>query len=193
MSGIADKINFIIELEKLKGILRKTRPLGLDRYENSAEHSWQTTLSALVFLDDAEEELDALKVLKMLLIHDVVEIDAGDVFVFDQKARADIEEKEQAAAKRIFGLLPTPLGEEFLAIWQEFEARETAESKFAKAMDRINPVLQNLNSGGQSWVENGVKREQVLAVNSQIEGASPELWRLLRARIESAPFFDDEQ
>lgn len=193
MSGFADKLNFIVELEKLKGVLRKTRPLGLDRYENSAEHSWQTTLSALVFLDDAEEELDALKVLKMLLIHDVVEIDAGDVFVFDQKARADIEEKEQAAAQRIFGLLPSPLAEEFLAIWREFEARETAESKFAKAMDRINPVLQNLNSGGQSWVENGVRREQVLAVNSQIEGASPELWRLLRTQIESAPFFDDEQ
>jgi len=189
MSDLNNKIEFILELEKLKAVLRKTRPVGLSRFENSAEHSWQTTLTALVLLDEVDEPIDALKVLKMLLIHDVVEIDAGDVFVYDAQARADIAEEEQAAARRIFGLLPAPLGQELLDLWQEFEARETPESIFAKAMDRVNPVLQNLASGGQSWVENNIARERVLAINSEIGNVNPTLWSILKKRIEDAEFF----
>jgi len=189
MSKIQNKIDFILELEKLKGVLRKTKPVGLDRYENSAEHSWQTTLTALILLDEAPAEIDALKVLKMLLIHDVVEIDAGDVFVYDTNARAEIAEKEAEAAERIFGLLPAGIGDELLQLWHEFEGRQTIESKFAKAVDRINPVLQNLASHGQSWVEHNIARERVLAMNSEIQAASPELWTVLEARIQQAPFF----
>jgi len=190
MSDLQGKIDFILELEKLKAVLRKTRPVGLARYENSAEHSWQTTLTALVLLDEVDQPLDALKVLKMLLIHDVVEIDAGDVFVYDAQARADIAEQELAAAKRIFGLLPAELGQELLDLWLEFEARETAESKFAKAMDRVNPVLQNLSSKGQSWVENNITRDQVIAINSEIATVNPALWAILKKRIDAAPFFN---
>jgi putative hydrolase of HD superfamily len=189
MSGILRKIDFILELEKLKGILRKTRPVGLDRYENSAEHSWQTSLTALVLLDEAPTDIDALKVLKMLLIHDVVEIDAGDVFVYDTAARLAVAQQEAEAAKRIFGMLDSPLGDELLSLWHEFEDRETAESKFAKAVDRINPVLQNLSSQGQSWVENSISRERVLAMNSEIQAASPELWSVLEKRINESLFF----
>lgn len=191
MSNTQSKIDFILELEKLKGVLRKTKPVGQERFENSAEHSWQTTLTAMILLDEADPNIDALKVLKMLLIHDVVEIDAGDVFVYDTTARAEIAEQEAAAAERIFGLLPEPMASEMLALWHEFEGRETLESKFAKAVDRVNPVIQNLESDGQSWVNNGIVRERVLAMNSEIEAASPELWAVLKARIEAFPFPED--
>ena len=191
MSKTQQKIDFILELEKLKGVLRKTKPVGQERFENSAEHSWQTTLTAMILLEDADPNIDALKVLKMLLIHDVVEIDAGDVFVYDTSARAEIAEQEAAAAERIFGLLPDAMGNELLALWHEFEGRETPESKFAKAVDRVNPVIQNLASEGQSWVNNGIVRERVLAMNSEIQAASPELWAVLKARIDAFPFPED--
>ena len=191
MTETRDKLQFILEIEKLKSVLRKTKPVGLARFENTAEHSWQTTLTALLFLEEAGEDLDALKVLKMLLIHDIVEIDAGDTFVYDQKARKDVEEEELRAARRIFGLLPDPLGKELLELWEEFEGRKSPEAIFAKAMDRVNPVVQNLNSNGQSWVENRIKREQVLKVNSEIQNASPALWHLLKSEIEQAEFFEE--
>ena len=191
MSKTLQKIDFSLELEKLKGVLRKTKPVGQERFENSAEHSWQTTLTAMILLEDADPNIDALKVLKMLLIHDVVEIDAGDVFVYDTSARAEIAEQEAAAAERIFGLLPDAMGNELLALWHEFEGRETPESKFAKAVDRVNPVIQNLASEGQSWVNNGIVRERVLAMNSEIQAASPELWAVLKARIDAFPFPED--
>ena len=192
MSKTQQKIDFILELEKLKGVLRKTKPVGQERFENSAEHSWQTTLTALILLDEADADIDVLKVLKMLLIHDVVEIDAGDVFVYDTSARAEIAEQEAAAAERIFGMLPQPMGDELLALWHEFEGRQTPESKFAKAVDRVNPVIQNLTSDGQSWVENHISRDRVLAMNSEIEAASPELWAVLKARIEAFPFPENQ-
>ena len=188
--SVAKRIEFILELEKLKGVLRKTKPVGLERYENTAEHSWQAALTALIFLDHAREELDALKVLKMLLIHDVVEIDAGDVFVYDAQARSDIAEDEEKAAVRIFGMLDDPLGTELLALWREFEERKTPEAKFAKAIDRVNPVIQNLASNGQSWVENDISRERVVAMNSQIDGASPQLWKELEQQLMEANFFE---
>lgn len=188
MKDLERKIAFILELEKLKSVLRKTRPVGLDRFENTAEHSWQTALTAMVFLEDTDASLDALKVLKMLLIHDVVEIDVGDVFVYDEQARADAEEIERAAAKRIFRLLPERLGVELLALWEEFEARETPESIFAKAIDRVNPVIQNLNSSPNSWQEHGINKERVLAKNAEIANASGICgigWKLLFQRLNS--------
>ena len=187
--SVSKRIEFILELEKLKGVLRKTKPVGLERYENTAEHSWQATLTAMVFLDHAREELDALKVLKMLLIHDVVEIDAGDVFVYDAQARSDIAEEEEKAAVRIFGLLDESISSELLALWREFEERKTPEAKFAKAIDRVNPVIQNLASNGQSWVDNDISRERVVAMNSQIDAASSELWEELEKQLMNADFF----
>lgn len=186
MDALDRKIEFILELEKLKHVLRKTRPVGLQRRENSAEHSWQVALTAMILLEDAPAELDALKVLKMLLIHDVVEIDAGDVFVYDTQGRADVAHAEQAAAERIFGLLPLELGADLLALWQEFEADETAEARFAKAMDRVNPVLQNLNTETSSWDEMGIEEQRVLAVNSRIGTQVPTLWAKLKGQIEAA-------
>ena len=182
-SDTAAKVDFILEMEKLKGVLRKTRPVGLSRFENTAEHSWQTAMAALLFLPDG---IDALKVLKMLLVHDIVEIDAGDVFVYDDQARKDAELIELAAAERIFGLLPEPLSTELLDIWKEFEARETPESIYAKAMDRVCPVIQNLNSEVSSWTEHGISRDRVLAKNDEIKNASQSLWKHLSAKIHQA-------
>jgi len=188
MDDIQKTIDFILETEKLKAVLRKNKPVGLDRYENSAEHSWQITLTALLFLQ-SRPELDALKVLKMLLIHDVVEIDAGDVQVYDDAARKANEVHEQAAARRLFGMLPEPLGSEFHNLWLEFEEASTPEAVFAKAADRINPCLQNITQGGQSWVENNITRDQVIDKNRNIADASKPLWDVMEKRIMEADCF----
>lgn len=185
--SVEKKINFLLEMEKLKSVLRKTRPVGETRFENSAEHSWQVTLAALLFMP---EGLDALKILKMMLIHDIVEIDAGDVFVYDEAKREAIAVEERAAAKRLFGMLPEVLGAEFLALWEEFEARETAESIYAKAMDRVPPVLQNLNSSPSSWQEHDISRERVLNKNQEIENADSVLWDILSSQIKRADLIE---
>lgn len=185
--SVEKKINFLLEMEKLKSVLRKTRPVGEARFENSAEHSWQVTLAALLFMP---EGLDALKILKMMLIHDIVEIDAGDVFVYDDAKREAIAVEERAAAKRLFGMLPEALGVEFLALWEEFEARETAESIYAKAMDRVPPVLQNLNSSPSSWQEHDISRERVLNKNQEIENANSVLWGILSSQIKRADLIE---
>ncbi|MEM9733482.1 MAG: HD domain-containing protein [Pseudomonadota bacterium] len=184
-------IAFVNEMDKLKAVLRQTKPTGLERYENSAEHSWHTAMAALVLLDDAPAGVDALQVLKMLLIHDVVEIDAGDVFTYDEAARAAVAEAEEKAAIRIFGMLDSPLGHELLALWREFEAGETANARFAKALDRVGPCLQNLEQEGASWVKHGISRQRVLAKNKAIADASPALWEEIRARIEAADYLKD--
>lgn len=188
MSNIQSKIQFILELEKLKAVLRQTKPVGLDRHENSAEHSWQAALTALILLDDAPADVDPLKVLKMMLIHDVVEIDAGDVFTYDEAARADIADAEEAAARRIFGLLENPLGDDLLNLWLEFEEAKSPSAKFAKAVDRVCPVVQNLNSDPNSWHAHAISRKHVLAKNEEIQNASPELWRVLEQGINDASF-----
>lgn len=185
--SVEKKINFLLEMEKLKSVLRKTRPVGETRFENSAEHSWQVTLAALLFMP---EDLDALKIVKMMLIHDIVEIDAGDVFVYDEAKREAIAVEERAAAKRLFGMLPEVLGAEFLALWEEFEARETAESIYAKAMDRVPPVLQNLNSSPSSWQEHNISRERVLNKNQEIENADSVLWDILSSQIKRADLIE---
>ncbi len=184
-------VSFLLESEKLKSVLRQTKPLGEDRFENSAEHSWQTTLAAMILLESAPAELDRLKILKMLLIHDIVEIDAGDVFVYDEQARQEAFAAESEAAERLFGMLDTNIGEPLLALWHEFEQAQTPEAKFAKACDRVMPVLQNLESGGQSWTAHDIRRAKVLEKNQPIKDASPELWALVKKRIEEATFLKD--
>jgi len=190
MQDMIKKIDFIMELDKLKAILRKSKPVGLDRYENSAEHSWHVSLLVMTFAEDAPSPLNVLKVLKMILLHDIVEIDAGDTFLFDTKAREAAIKKEKEAAKRIFGLLPTHLEVEFTSIWMEFEEAQTNEARFAKAMDAAIPVLQNINNNGQSWVENDVTLEQVLNNKSKvIEKEHPLLWEYIKNKLTKATYW----
>ena len=177
---------FILEVEKLKGIERKVKPLRLDRYENSAEHSWQAALMALVLAKYGNESLNVEKVVKMMLVHDIGEIDADDVFFFDDAGRADAKEKELAAMKRIFGLLPDEKAAELFELWNEFENGTSAEAKFARAIDRVMPVLQNLYNNKQSWTENGVTKEQILTKTAYIGEGSALLWQTISEKINSA-------
>jgi 5'-deoxynucleotidase YfbR-like HD superfamily hydrolase len=176
-------IAFALELDKLKAILRRTKPTGLDRYENSAEHSWQVSVLALAMAPYAEPPVDPVRVVELLLVHDVPEIDAGDTIIYARGA--DTREGERHAAARVFGLLPEPQGSRFLCRWEEFEARETPDSRFAYAMDRLMPLLHNLHNGGQSWRENDVPLARVLAVNEAIAAACPAVWDRIKPEIES--------
>ncbi len=178
-------ITFVMELDKLKSVYRKTRLLNNERQENSAEHSWHFAMTAMVFAPYVEDA-DMLRILKMALLHDVVEIDAGDVLVFDLAAREAIAEKEVAAAKRIFGLLPQPQADEFLALWNEYDAAETREARIANMIDRVMPVLMNLHNNGQSWVENNISLEQVIDRTKFIADVHPAFWTWLRAELDTA-------
>ncbi|HEY2915365.1 MAG TPA: HD domain-containing protein [Candidatus Angelobacter sp.] len=178
-------IDFILEVEKLKGVTRKTRPLGLDRYENSAEHSWQLALFAISLECFAESPVDMNRVVRMLLVHDIGEIDTGDTIVFAEGGLADRKAAEQIAVKRIFGMLTEDQAADFLALWQEFDRAETAEARFAHAVDRAMPVLLNLANEGQSWRENGISYEQVIhRIKPPIQAGCPELWNYLEVRLE---------
>ena len=155
-------IDFILELDKLKAVTRKTRPLGLDRQENSAEHSWQIAMLAASLTPYAPEAVDINRVIAMLLVHDIGEIDVGDTILYAEGALAADKAAEQAAVERIADLLPQDTAAEIVRLWIEFEHNQTPEARFANAMDRLMPVLLNLHRNGQSWRENGVKKEQVL-------------------------------
>ncbi len=180
-------IDFILELDKLKGVTRKTRPLGLDRYENSAEHSWQLAMLAAAAAQFAAEPVNIDRVIRMLLVHDVGEIDTGDTMVYVQGGWEERHQAELAAVTRIFGMLPDGQGNEFLALWVEFNEGKTAESKFAQAVDRAMPVLLNLANNGQSWRENGIGYERVIArIEGQIRTGCPALWEHLQAQLKQA-------
>lgn len=173
--------HFIIEIEKLKNVERKTKPIGMQRYENSAEHSWQIALLALSLSECAERPVNPLRVVTMLLLHDIVEIDTGDKFAYD--ANHDDYENELKAAERIFALLPQAIHDKYLTLWKEFEAAESDDARFAKAIDRLMPVLQNLHNDCQSWVENDISISQVLAKNACVEDASPALWKMVSEQV----------
>lgn len=180
-------IDFILELEKLKGVTRKTRPLGLDRYENAAEHSWQLAIMAVSLARYADATLDINRVVRMLLVHDIGEIDTGDTIVFAEGGWEERKAAELTAATRIFGMLPEHQGADFLALWQEFERAETAEARFADAVDRAMPVLLNLANEGQSWRENGISYERVVRrIEPPIKAGCPALWNYLEVRLEEA-------
>ena len=184
---LAQQMRFLLEVDQLKQVLRRTSIIGNERLENSAEHSWHLTLMALVLSEHAAASgLDQLKVLTMLIVHDLVEIDAGDTFVYDQAGLEDQEEREQRAAERIFGLLPAESGAELRAIWDEFEARQSPEAKFARALDRLQPMVLNYINGGGPWQEHGVRADQVREINGCIEDGAPELWRYAEELIEDA-------
>jgi putative hydrolases of HD superfamily len=179
-------VDFILELDKLKGVTRKVRPIGLDRYENSAEHSWQIALMAASLADFAESPLDINRVISMLLVHDIGEIDAGDTMVFVQGGWEQRKADELAAVKRIFGILPDSQRAAFLALWREFEDAATPESRFAHAVDRAMPVLINLANLGGSWRENNIRYERVVQrVGPEVKAGCPALWDYLAARLEA--------
>lgn len=175
---------FIHEVDKLKGILRKTKNIHVDRLENSAEHSWHLCLMAMVLAPHSTKQIDLPHVLKMLIVHDIVEIDAGDVIVYDDALRESKRTLELAAAERIFGLLEPTQGAELRSLWDEFEAQETPESQFAAALDRAEPILCNLKHQGLTWKENGVTYEKVVSRNVFMGDIIPELWAHISTELE---------
>ncbi len=186
-SSIPQIVDFILELDKLKGVTRKTRPLGLDRYENSAEHSWQIALLAVSLAPYAESPVDIHRVIGMLLVHDIGEIDTGDTIVYAEEGVEERKAAEFVAVKRIFGMLHEKQCAIFLSLWQEFEDGETAEARFAHAADRAMPVLLNLANSGQSWVENGISHQRVVRrLEQPIKSGCPALWAYLEIRLEEA-------
>ncbi len=186
-SHLEKQLSLIIEIDKLKSVLRKSKIKSADdRAENSAEHSWHVALMAIILQEHSNEDVDILKVVKMLLIHDVVEIDAGDVIIYDLAARKEQEEKEMKAANRLFGLLPKEQGKELLDLWCEFEDAISAEARFAKALDRLAPLMLNYYNHGKSWQENHISKQQVLEVNSKIGKGSETLWDFAESLIEDA-------
>jgi len=180
---LLDQIAFIKEIDKVKYIQRKTKLFNSDRCENDAEHSWHLALMAIVLAEHSDEPIDIMKVVKMVLIHDIVEIDAGDVFMYDTLKNHLNTDEERLAANRIFGLLPKSQAEEFISIWEEFEAGETNEAKFAKSMDRLEPLLQNTSNNGGTWKEFGVKYDKVYEKKSVIKNGSESLWNYAEGLI----------
>lgn len=187
-NNLAAQISFIREIDRLKGVYRQALVRDdNNRFENSAEHSWQITLAAIVLKDYAENPIELRRVLHMLLIHDIVEIDAGDTFAFvDDALHAEQEAVELAAAERIFGLLPQDQFSETLALWQEFEACETPDAQFAKSIDRILPLIQNMQNEGGSWIRHKVAHSKVLKRNQYLQHSAPQLWQYVEQQVEIA-------
>lgn len=180
------QIGFILELDTLKSVLRRSYLLNNTRRENSAEHSWHLSAMALVLAEHANVDIDQFRVLKMLLVHDIVEIDSGDTYIYDAAGNDTKAVREQEAAQRIFGLLPDDQKLELTQLWQEFEARETPEAKFAAALDRLMPLLHNYHTEGRSWREHGITKQQVLNLNRHIADGSQSLWEYAEALIDDA-------
>ena len=180
-------VEFIRELDKLKGIERKTRPLHLARFENSAEHSWQLAIMAMSLSRFAATPVNLEHVIKMLLLHDIGEIDTGDTIVYATEGLEQRKAAEQAAVKRICGMLPAGTAASYVELWLEFEKAETPEAKFAHAMDRSIPIILNLANNGQSWRENGIRFEQVIKRNGPaVKAGCPSLWAYLEQQLAKA-------
>jgi putative hydrolase of HD superfamily len=181
------QIDFLVEIDKLKQVLRQTLITDKSRQENSAEHSWHIALMAIILAEYTENpELDVFRVIKMLLIHDVVEIDAGDTYCYDNHARKDQHERELQAATRIFALLPKDQARQLQSLWEEFEACQTVNARFANALDRLQPLISNYYTHGKAWQEHGVKRHQVATRNHMIKDGAPELWQYVLKLIDDA-------
>jgi putative hydrolase of HD superfamily len=182
---LAQQIRFIIEVDCLKEIFRQTVLINSRRPENDAEHSWHLCLIVITLAEHANSpQLNVLRVLQMLILHDLVEIDAGDTFAYDTLAMAGQHDREAVAADRIFGLLPADQALEFRALWDEFEARQTPEAKFAAAVDRFQPMLLNCRTEGAAWRKHGITRDRVIARNSYIAEGSAALWDYAARMIE---------
>lgn len=176
MENLEQQIKFLIEIDKLKTIERKTKIISDSRRENDAEHSWHLAMMAIVLHKHANQEIDLFRVIKMLLVHDLVEIDAGDTFAYDTNGQGDKYERELLAAERIFGLLPEEQGAELMELWKEFENKKTKEAKFAASLDRLQPLIHNYLNEGDTWQKFNITSEKVLARNKEIAHGSEALW-----------------
>ena len=184
---LLQQIDFIMEMDRLKAVLRQNRTPSAGRRENTAEHSWHLALMGLVLEDQSPVSVDRAKVLSMLLLHDVVEIDAGDTFAYDEDGHDDKAQREEAAADRLFGLLPNDQGEELRGLWDEFEAGQSPEARLARALDRLQPILLNHRCGAESsWAKYGITKAQVLRRNAEVQGLSASLWGLLNRCCDDA-------
>jgi putative hydrolases of HD superfamily len=177
------QLEFILEIDRLKSVLRRSYLIDIDRHENSAEHSWHLAVAAMVLAEHAKERIDVSKVIGLVLVHDLVEIDAGDTFIYDEASNVGKAAREQEAANRLFWVLPEDQAQSFMALWQEFEDRQTPEAKFAFALDRLMPVLHNVFTQGGSWKEHGIRQEQALTKNRPIEDGSSVLWQVVESLI----------
>lgn len=182
-SRLRNQLDFMYEVDKIKNIVRKTRLFDRSRFENDAEHSWTICLMAFLLREYADFGVDIERVVAMLLVHDIVEIDAGDTFLYAAE-RAGAAEREEKAAKRVFGMLEEDQAEEFYGLWAEFEARETNEAKFAAVFDRIEPILQNYRNEGSTWKQHGITKAMVIERNKHIAEASTELWRFVLSLLD---------
>lgn len=190
------QIAFVAEIDKLKGVLRKTLILDKSRFENTAEHSWHASVIAMVLFEHVNEPgLDLNRIVRMLLLHDIVEIDAGDTFAYDAHGYEDKAEREQEAANRLFGLLPDDQRDAWMRLWREFEDGETTEARYAAAIDRLHPVINNFYTGGFSWLKNGIVRSQVVKRVSVVQTVSDTLWQftldLLQRAVDQGLLLDD--
>lgn len=183
---LAAQVAFVLEVDRLKSVLRRGYVADGSRYENSAEHSWTLALMAFVLAEHAAEPVDMSTVVRMVVIHDIVEVDAGDTYIYDEAGTADQEAREQRAADRLFGLLPSPQAGELRALWDEFEEAVTPEARFARALDRFAGFLLNHASDGRSWHENGVTADQVHRRNQVIDTGAPALWDEVQRRLADA-------
>lgn len=184
MTRLEQQLQFIVEIDKVKNIFRQTYLADAGRKENDAEHSWHIALMAYLLKEYAEKPVDVSKVMLMVLIHDLVEIDAGDTYAYDAAGAVSKREREVKAADRIFGLLPEDQGSYFRALWEEFEAYESAEAKYAHLLDNFQPLLLNDASDGKSWVEHDVKKSQIYKRNEKIEETSEEVWKCMQGIID---------
>lgn len=181
------QIEFILEIDKLKRIMRQTILLDRSRRENSAEHSWHIALSVLVLSEYAKDaDVDFFRVMKILLVHDLIEIDAGDTYCYDERGRQDQAMREERAADRIFNILPTDQAKMFRKLWDEFEDRKTPESRFANALDRVQPFLNNYFTRGRTWQENDIKSAQVKSRMKPVDDGAPLLWDYVNSLIDDA-------
>ena len=183
---LEQQIRFIVEIDKLKSVIRRTYLINERRNENTAEHSWHISVMAVLLAEYSSEPIDITRVVKMTLIHDVVEIDAGDTFVYDVEGGLDKAAREQAAADRLFALLPSDQAIEFRNLWNEFEERKTAEARFAAAMDRFIPQLHNYYGEGGSWKDHAITHDRVVARNATMAEGAPELWAWTQELLKDA-------
>ncbi len=184
--SLLSQIEFIREIDKLKQVFRRTYLMDDTRKENDAEHSWHLAVMVILLGEHAAEKIDLFRVVKMVLIHDLVEIDAGDTFCYDTEGNKTKAIREQTAADRIFNILPCDQAGEIRSLWDEFEARQTPEAKFAAALDRLQPLLHNYATAGRAWREHGITVDQVLSRNKHIAEGSQQLWQFTEAMIKDA-------
>ena len=181
---LEEQMSFLLEMDKSKNIMRQTYLANGERRENDAEHSWHLAIMCLLLGEYANENIDLLKTVTMVLFHDVIEIDAGDTYAYDTEGNKTKAERENIAAKRLYGMLPKDQGEKLTALWEEFEKGETPEAKFARTLDRVQPLMLNNASGGRSWEEHKITKEQVYQRNQLTHLGSEVLWEYAKALIE---------